>query len=242
MCKPSEAPLTPGVHEPQIRATVITIQTTLQPGNRTVVHDVVINDKQARSGDEVDSWRLLDLDNGRVTFVDDVEKTVRTESIATLVKRRQEALDRKSPDSAPRAEWIATSATRVIRGIAATQTIIRVGGYQRELWMAKYPSIPPNLFAIMMATQPPASSFAPMMKEVEAGVLQLRGFPMVDHAELAYGNSRLVVDRTVLKIEQKDVPQSRLMVPGNYRRITVPGERPQPAGLPPPGRSTRGGG
>src|SRR5438093_12571440 len=60
-CKPTPSVPLPGAQEPQIRATVITIQTTLQPGNRSVLHDVVINDKRARSGDEVDAWRLFDL-------------------------------------------------------------------------------------------------------------------------------------------------------------------------------------
>src|SRR5205085_8023047 len=84
-CKPTPPPAAkqaaPG---PRTRATVVTIQTTIQPGNKTTSHTLVIANGRARSSDELDSWRLFDLANGRVTFVSDVEKTYRTVPLAQL--------------------------------------------------------------------------------------------------------------------------------------------------------------
>src|SRR4051794_38829197 len=63
--KKASTPAAPG--EPQIAATVVTIQTSVQPGNRTLSHTLVIANDLARSGDEVDTWRLFDLKGNRVT-------------------------------------------------------------------------------------------------------------------------------------------------------------------------------
>jgi len=41
--------------------TVVTIQTTIQPANKTYTHTLVIANDRARSSDEVDEWRLFDF-------------------------------------------------------------------------------------------------------------------------------------------------------------------------------------
>src|SRR5207253_2419602 len=46
---------------PQVRATVITIETKIQPDNKTFSHTIVISGDKARSLDEIDHWRLIDL-------------------------------------------------------------------------------------------------------------------------------------------------------------------------------------
>lgn len=218
-CKQVKAPLKAVVRamEPQTPATVITIQTTLQPQNKTFLHAIVIAKGRARSSDEVDRWRLFNLAESRVSYVDDVAKTYYSESIGGT-----------SPPAAARAEdiprpqLIVTGAKRVIQGIDAVQLIIRFGGYQRELWVGNPPSVPDKLYAMMHASDEGS---------------KLRGFPLVDHAELAYGKSKLVVDRTVLNIEQRDIPESFLDIRADYKEIKAPGERRPPASSPPAGRS-----
>ena len=79
-CRPAHPP--PSRTEPRIRATVVTIQTTLQPQNKTYTHSVVIANGRARSSDDVDSWRLFDLQKKQVTFVDEIAKTVREVPLA----------------------------------------------------------------------------------------------------------------------------------------------------------------
>src|SRR6185295_12492156 len=69
---PSQAPAPPKKPEPTIRATVVTIQTTIQPANKIYTHEIVIANNRARSTDEADQWRLFDFAQKKVTYVDDI--------------------------------------------------------------------------------------------------------------------------------------------------------------------------
>lgn len=199
-CKPGPNQTASTDQVPKIRATVVTIRTTLQPQNKTFTHTLVIANGRARSGDEVDAWRLFDLRNKRVTFVDDLAKTVRNVPLATLIEER-----RKELAKAPlHPELTATGAKRVMLGVTAAEHLIRAGGYERRLWIAKHPSIPDELFAM---TQASASTPA-------EALLQVAGFPLVDRAELPYGDKKkMVVERSVVSIGQREVPESWLAVP-----------------------------
>jgi len=182
--------------EPTVPATVITIQTSLQPQNRTLSHSIVIANNHARSDNELDRWRLFDLEKNTITYVDDLAKTYYT----VPFKAEQ-----------PGANVLHTGATRMLQGVEASQFVIQMGGYQRQLWVGEPPSVPAQLFGMMNA------DFA-----------AIRGFPLIDHAELPYGKSRMVVDHSVLKIEQKNVPLSLLNVRSEYKQIKAPGESHQP--------------
>jgi len=203
MTPPGASSIRPG--EPTVAATVITIQTTLQPEQKTFTHTIAIANGHARADNELDRWRLFDLDHDAITYVDDLAKTYYTAPA--------------SRSNAP--QMIATGAKRVIQGVEASQFLIRMGGYQRELWIGTPQSVPPELFGMI------DSKFA-----------NVRGFPLADHAELAYGKSKLIVDRNVMKIEQKNVPRSLLNVSSDYKNITAPGENRPPASSRPRDRST----
>jgi hypothetical protein len=241
-CKPVRVPVRALSSEPQISATVVTIQTTLQPANQAYIHAIVIAEGRARSGDQADRWRLFDFDRHQVTFVDSIAKTYYTETIDRIIALRKPMFGAELPDSVPRAKFSSTGEKRVIQGVEATRSLIRVGGYQRELWIGSSPELPPELFSLLYATQPVDPRYAPMTREVDEALLKVRGFPLVDHSELVYGKTKLVFDRTVVKIEQRNVPKSWLNVSRDYREVTAPGERRPPASSPPPSRSTRGAG
>ena len=66
--------------QPQISATVVTIQTTIQPGNKSFTNALVIAGDRARSMDELDRWRMYDIKKNEVTFVDDITHTAQTKS------------------------------------------------------------------------------------------------------------------------------------------------------------------
>jgi hypothetical protein len=226
--------------EPQVRATVVTLQTTIQPQNKTFIHVLAIAGGRARSSEEIDSWRLIDLNRNSVTFVDDITRTYRTESFASLFSRRREAMVEILPDGIPRAKVAATGAKRTIRGLPASQLAVRLGAYQRDLWIANHPSLPPQLFTIMSLTQPVTTPLAPTMKALDDALLNLRGFALEDHAELPYGNTRMIVDTMVLKIEQRDVPQSWMNVNPGYRDVTERAARPRSSSSLPLGQTIRG--
>ena len=221
-CKPAPPP--PAVKKaapgPQTRATVVTIQTTIQPGNKTTSHTLVIANGRARSSDELDAWRLFDLANGQVTFVNDVEKTYRTVPLARLEKDFRGALDDPVPADLPRAQLTATKATRPIQGVPATQSVVKLGGYTRELWIGRHPLIPPRLFAMMLASESPSSPLVPIMDKVDDALLKVDGFPLAEHSELVYGKKKMTVDKQVTSIEQREVPAGLLNVSGDYRNVT----------------------
>jgi hypothetical protein len=218
--------------EPQVRATVVTIRTTIQPANRNYVHALIIANDLARSGDEVDAWRLFDLKKNEVTFVDDIAKTYRTASLDSLTKEHRDAFADTPAPELPVAQWSTSGAKKTINGFEATQAIVRMGGYQRELWIAEKSPIPAQLFAFMRASEPAPSPIASVAREVDEAILKMRGFPVSDHSELVYDSKKLVVDRTVETIEQKDVPASWFRVPAAYRDIGARPARPQRPDVP----------
>jgi len=200
--------------EPTVAATVITIRTTLQPQNKTFTHTIAIANGHARSDREVDRWRLFDLDHNTITYVDDLAKTYYTVPV-------DGAPASAGPDR-PKTGLQATGQKRVVQGVEATQFLMRMGGYQRELWIGAPPDVPPQLWG--------------MLDDTFAAV---RGFPLIDHAELPYGKSKLVVDHTVVSIDRRNVPQSLLNVSADYRNVTAPDVNRQSASSPRSGQSTR---
>jgi hypothetical protein len=219
-CKPAPPALRRAQQVPKIRATVVTVQTTIQPGNRTTAHLLVIANGLARSGDEVDVWRLFDFGRKEVAFVDDLAHSYRRQPFDAIFADRVAALTRPVPDGMPRVQFAASGAKRAIHGVEASESVIHLGGYQRHLWIAKHPALPPELFAVMLASTPPSSPLAGIAREAEEALLEIDGFALVDHAELSYGKSKVVVDTIVTKIEQRDVPEAWLKVPGGYREAS----------------------
>jgi hypothetical protein len=230
-CKPAPPPAKPAAAPagPRTRATVVTIRTTIQPGNKTTSHTLVIAGGRARSSDELDSWRLFDLAGGSVTFVDDIEKTYRVVPLAQLENNLRDTLDEPVPAGLPRAQIAATKATKPIVGVPAAQSVVKLGGYTRELWIGQHPLIPPRLFAMMIASEPPSSPLSPVMDKVDDALLKVNGFPLAEHSELAYGKKKMTVDKEVTSIEQHDVPAAMLNVQGGYRDVTAPAANPRPA-------------
>lgn len=223
-CKPGSKPGVVASSGPQVKATVVTITTVLQPQTRTFTHTVVIAGNRARSGDELDHWRLFDLSKNEVTFVDDIAKTYRRASLKSLRDTRQ-ALDAQPlPDTLPRAQFNVTSNTRTLLGVPAKQSVVRLGAYQRQLWVATHPLIPSGLFAMMEASRQTTSPASGVMRDVDAALFDVRGFPFAEHTELPYGNERMVLDRTVTKIERRNVAESWLNVRADYKDVTPRGK------------------
>lgn len=217
-CKPAPSGPSRAVDTtPKVRATVVTIRTTIQPANRVYDHTIVIVGDRARSTVEQDVWRLFDLKARTVTFVDDIEEAIRTEPIDTIVARRKNALNGALPPHYPTVTFARNGATKVMFGVTAEEAVIESGDYRRELWLADHPSIPDGLFAAMHASDPLTSPLAPMMRAVDSALVDVREFPLVDHAEISYGKQKLVIDRAVVNIAQRDVPETLITWPRGYR-------------------------
>ena len=215
---PAQAPA-PKKNEPTVRATVVTIQTTIQPANKTYSHEIVIANNRARSTDETDQWRLFDFAQKQVTYVDDIAHTVRVQSFADAIAARRAAVAHPLPDGMPRAQFVVTNAQKTLQGVPTKQSLIRLGAYQRELWIGSHPLIPRGLFAMLQASDPASSPLAGITRAADEALMEVQGFPLTDHAELPYENKKLVVDNMVVKIEQRDVPATMLTVNGKYTEV-----------------------
>ena len=224
-CKPAQEqqqPAKPSAAGPQVRATVVTIRTTV--GEKSHDHTLVIAGSRARNTGEHDIWRLYDTKANTVTFVDDVERTIRTEPLSAVAARRRAATAAAIPPQYPRARLVRTNDTKPLHGATARAVAIESGTYRRELWLAEHPSIPRGLFAMMHVSDTPASPLAPMMSAVDQALANERGFPLVDKSTLA---GKPVVERTVTGIVQREIPEALLALPKGYKDTTPVARNPQ---------------
>ena len=210
----------PKASVPQVQATVVTIRTTMQPAGTTRQHELVIAGDRARSTGEQDVWRLFDLKAKTVTFVDDAARTTRTEPVAEIVPRRARMLAGALPPHYPPAVLTRTGQRRAIQNANAEQSVITVGGYRHELWIGAHPAIPADLFAMMQASEPLSSPLAPMMRRADEALLTAKGFPLLERIEVPLAKSKLVVERSVVGIAKKSVPQALVTVPKDYADLT----------------------
>lgn len=217
--KPGTTPVRPA-EGPQVRATVLTIRTTTEPEKSTRNHTIVITNDRARSLHEQDLWRLYNLNDDRVVFVDDIAKTTRERTVADLTREKTRALAGTLPPHYPRARFVVTDERKPILGVQARKHVIEAGGYRRELWVADHQAIPDTLFAKMTATESATTPLAPMMRTVDESLMKLRGFPLIDRTEVTYGDSKMVVERAVVGIAQKPVPEALVTLPDDYRDLT----------------------
>lgn len=202
---------------PQSAATVVSIRTTI--GGKTTNNEIVIANGRARSTNEQDVWRLYDTKADTITFVDDIEKTIRVEPLKSLLQKRQKTMAAALPAHFRHAK-LARGSTKQLLGRNAQQHVIELGAYRRELWIATHPAIPDDLFAMMLASDAPSSPLAPMMRGVDEELLRAKGFPLADRAEVPLGNGTNVVERTVTNIATRQVPVAMLSVPSGYRDVT----------------------
>ena len=205
---------------PKIRAVLVTIRTTMQPSNRVFNHVIIIANGKARSGDEVDVWHLYEPQRGRVITIDEIAKTHRVTTFEALMAARRKAETAGATQTLPQARLARAGQSRIQFGTEVRQWLISAGEYRRELWIGTHPQIPARLFSSIYATRLSESNTAGVNSQVDRQLAALEGFPMNDRAELPFGTSKMIVERTVTKIEQKDVPQSWLEVPKGSRDIT----------------------
>lgn len=223
-CKEPAKPSARPAAGPQMRATVVTIRTTNERAKSTREHMVVIAGDRARATNERDVWRLFDTKANTVTFVDDIDRTVRTEPLAAFLARRRKANAESIAPYFPRVAFRPMDESRAIAGANARRHVIESGGYRRELWLAEHPAIPRGLFAMMHASETPTSPLAPMMRAVDEALIATRGFPLLDRTEVPFADGKLVVERTVVSVVQRDVPEAMLAIPRGYKDLT-----PRPA-------------
>lgn len=221
-CKPAQKPVDKGAL-PRVPATVISIRTAI--AGQVTSHEVVIAGSRARNTAELDVWRLYDTKAGTVTFVDEIGRTIRTESVASLRAKRSRTLAAALPAHFPAAR-LSRGPARQLLGVHTEQHLVEVGAYKRELWLGRHPAVPDDLFGMMVASDNPASPLAPMMRAADQELLRVKGFPLADRIEVPIGERSHVVERTVVSIASRQVPETMFALPRDYRDVTP---KPAPA-------------
>jgi hypothetical protein len=221
-CKPAQqAAKRPAGAGPTVRATVVTIRTVMKPEDRTIDHSLVIVGDRVRDTSERDNWRLYDAKSRTITTVDDLDRTVRSESFDAISKRRSTALAATVAPFYPQPA-LKRGGTRTLQGVTAERWLMTSGSYKRELWIGEHPAIPAGVFAMMQASERISSPLAPIMREIDAALVAVRGFPLAERVEFPTGNASAVVEHNVVSIAQRDVPQAWITVPKGYRDLTPP--------------------
>jgi hypothetical protein len=147
------------------------------------------------------------------------------------MRKRQAALRQPPPKGLAPASITKTGGTRTFAGITGEQYLVRMGRYQQELWLSSEPLVAPQFLSMKIASDPLNEDTAPAMRQVDAQLSRMEGFPLFERSELPYGDKRLVIEKTLVRIEQKLVPRSWITIPEDYRDVTATESsvRPQPA-------------
>lgn len=207
---------------PRLQAQVLTVDTNLVPENKAFRHLVVIAGNKARIGNELDEWRLFDFDNNTVTFVDDIDRSYRTQTFDSLLREKRTALSRAMPEFLPQADFVDTGEVRTINGFPAQLYIVRLGSYQRSLWMSAELNVPARLFPLMIASEPLTSPYAPAMAPVFEALVELRGTPVIDRSDMVWEGQPRIIEKKLVSAEQRNVPISWLQIPMGYRDLNPP--------------------
>jgi hypothetical protein len=207
---------------PQVRARVLNIQVTTSPDNGRFFASVAISPQNlVRLTDEVDHYRLFDMEKKTVTYVDTIAKTYRTDTFdAAMKSRRQLVAD--GNENAPLLKLAETGQTKTINGVAARQLTLTLGAYHRDIWLSTDSLTPEPLFPIIFATEPVAAPYASTYRDVLGRLSTVKGFPVLDRSEMPFRDKMMTVEKTVTSIQQKDVPESLFAIPDDFREVKAP--------------------
>lgn len=210
---------------PTVEATVLTIRASSHPPTRALLHRIVVSGSQVRMTDELDRWRLFDLDAKTVTWVDDIAKTTRTVPLDDLVQRRRRQLAQPVPATIRAVSIRRTDEIGTIAGVEAEKWVMELGGYTRELWISREPLVTPDFLRMWIASDPIDEPWAGVMRHVHRTLMSLEGFPVSDRSVIQWEGGETLAQRRLVGIETKRVPAALFRVPGDYTDVTPPALR-----------------
>ena len=224
-----------------IQARVLTLVTTMQPANKTLNTEVVIVDSKVRIADELDRWRLFDLDRNEVVQVDEVTKSYRRFKLDELLAQKRAATRTPSDGLLPPVTLQRSGRTQNIGATQAHEWVMQLGGFRRELWLSDEPLAGKKFWPLFIASEPISGAYPSRTAQLQLQLAGENGFPVLDQTEVQFGNTNMRVERHLAKNEQKAVPQSLIEIPRDFTDVTPTAPA---AGRPgvlsfPVGRSTR---
>ncbi len=212
-CSP-EAPPADSTEEAQIEATVVEIALVTNPGARQTTYEILSANGIVRVTDELDLWRLFDMENRVIITMNDALKTIRRETFTAVIQRRESLFAAAENRSRPRI--LETGESRVIAGYPARRIEIELGDYRREIWFSDASVIDPEFYRIYLASAAVDSVGVPAMEAIDRAFADRPGLPLLDKSELLWGEERLEVERRVVSIDRRMIDERLLEVPEGY--------------------------
>lgn len=223
---PADAPSTaPRRTGPTVEAKVLTIRESSHPPTRAFLSPIVVWGSKVRIGADLDHWRLFDLEAETVTWVDDIAGTYRTVRVADLVSRRQRQLRAAVPGGIPLLEGGPTGRAVEVEGIAAEQWLMKLGGYEREVWLTKEPLAGEGFFRMWLVSEPINEAYAGVLRNVEGALMRQDGFPVYERSTFVWDGGEMVSRRRLVSIATRQVSASLFEIPADYRDVTPPALR-----------------
>lgn len=219
---PSSAPSRTG---PTVEARVLTIRESHHPPTRAFLSPIVVWGSKVRIGTDLDNWRLFDLEAQTVTWVDEIAGTYRTVGAEDLVNRRQRQLRTAVPGGIPLLEGGPTGRAVEVEGIAAEQWLVKLGGYEREIWLTKEPLVGEGFFRMWLASEPLNEAYAGVLRNVEGALMRQDGFPVYERSAFVWEGGAMVSRRRLVSITTRQVSAPLFEIPAGFRNVTPPGLR-----------------
>lgn len=195
---------------------VIRVRTTVPEQNRSFHDHIISAGGVVRPLGELDRWRLLDFENGRVTWVDSITRTTRTASLDELWSEKKRVASGNIPASYPTATVRRTGQTQIILGQPTEQFLIEAGGFRRELWITTRPLLGKTYMALRFGSEQTAGNNPAALARIQLALMQLEGFPMLDSITFQVGEETWGITREVEAITETELSRSQLEVPEDY--------------------------
>jgi hypothetical protein len=236
-CKQPLRKTTAAAPRNMLQARVFTVQTTIEPGEKKFNTEVVVVGSKVRLTDELDRWRLFDLEKNEVVMVDELAKNYRPRTFASLVAEKRAMLRIPTPATVPQMTARNSGRTQQIAGVEGREWVIEFGGYRRELWLSTTPLVGERFWPLFIGSEPLGGSHPARGAAVHLQLMNEHGFPLLDEIEVRYGTTDMRTRRVLIKSEQKPVPAALLEIPRDFVDATVkapaagrPGASSSPAG------------
>lgn len=215
-CRPGDP--TSGIEAPieRIEGRIVTILSQIPEENRTLTYEVYEAGGLVRSTDELDRWRLLDVPNRRVTFVDEVAKTRRVMTLEQLRERKERLAQGPVPDWYPHATFARTGESKEIAGVTADQYVIQAGGFRREMWVSREPLLGDSYMALRFGSEDPGGPAPAALAKIQLELMKLEGFPLEDQLSLPMGEDVWGVQRRTQSIARGEIVRTMFEIPEEY--------------------------
>jgi hypothetical protein len=199
--------------EAEVEATVYSFRVRVAPEGRETIERFAIHAGRLRLPGERLRWRLIDLREHTVTFVDELAKTVERKSFEEVLTELRAASARD--EGVPVARVVPGGEERQLHGQRVDLYVMTLGsGYVRRLWITREPFIHEDVFLVLLATNPPSNRNLPALRELIDLIDRIDGYPLLDQSEMTLGGVEHTIERSLIAVADQSVPAAWFELPG----------------------------